>query len=318
MNPASRLRALRIAQEISGRLPAQWDRRARELGKAAVNYRGARSTALRALSFDRVRRHADLVVVPFGRGRLLVDTRDQEIGRTVFITGGYERLYMDVALAGLDAHGLSPEGRTFVDVGANIGTSTVDALLEFGFGGAVCFEPGGDNFRLLQLNLALNDLDERARAHRLALSDADGPARLQVSSSNSGDHRISTNGAPPQGGLEDVECRRFDSLVEAGEIDLDAVGLMWVDAQGHEASVLAGATTAMEARIPMVLEYWPTLLGTALPRLHEQIQASYTSLVDIRLLAHGIEDGAVLPVAAVGDLDARYSGDHFTDVLLLP
>ena len=283
-----------------------------------MNYRGARSTALRAFSFDRVRRHADLVVVPFGRGRLLVDTRDQEIGRTVFITGGYERLYMDVAVRHLAVHGLGPQGKTFVDVGANIGTSTVDALLEFGFGRAVCFEPGRDNFRLLQLNLALNDLEDRARTYRTALSDSDGRAQLQLSSSNSGDHRITTNGASAQGTSEDVECRRFDSLVEGAEIDVDDIGLIWVDAQGHEASVLAGAATAMAAGVPMVLEYWPAVLATTLPRLQEQIRAFYTSVVDIRLLAHGIEDGAVLSTSAIGALDARYPGAHLTDVLLLP
>lgn len=318
MNAASRLRVLRVAQGISGRLPPRWDRRARELGKVAVNYRGARSTALRAFSFDRVRRHAELVVVPFGHGRLLVDTRDQEIGRTVFITGGYERLYMDVAVRRLAASGLSPAGKTFVDVGANIGTSTVDALLEFGFGRAICFEPGQENFRLLQMNLSLNDLDSRATAHRAALSDFDGTAQLQLSSSNSGDHRIAAGDAPGGGPSEQIECRRFDSLVEAGEIDLGSVGLVWVDAQGHEASVLAGAAAAMAAGVPLVLEYWPAVLGTSLPRLQRHVQAFYTSVVDIRLLAHGIEDGAVLAASDLGELDARYPGPQLTDVLLLP
>lgn len=118
--------------------------------------RRARRGALRAR-----RTGSPLVTARFGNGRMFVDARDREIGPLVFATGGYERLYMAAAVETLEHLGLLGPKRTFVDVGSNIGTSTIDALMHFGFSRAVCFEPDVKNRKLLRLNLLLNDLDGR-------------------------------------------------------------------------------------------------------------------------------------------------------------
>ncbi|MGH9164511.1 MAG: hypothetical protein ACRDZW_03220, partial [Acidimicrobiales bacterium] len=162
---------LERARRLSARLPAVWDRRVRETTKFAVNYRGARASGLRGLRFHRAGRYSSLLLTPFGDGQLLVDGRDEEIGRVVFMTGGYERIYMRMAMDYLTSRGRAPvPGSAFVDVGANIGTSTVDALLHFGFGRAVCVEPDAANLRLLRLNVTLNGLEDRVEILPLALS----------------------------------------------------------------------------------------------------------------------------------------------------
>ncbi|HEX2149616.1 MAG TPA: FkbM family methyltransferase, partial [Actinomycetota bacterium] len=204
-------------------------------------------------------RYSRLLATPYGQGMMLVDTTDNEISRMVFIKGEYERLYMAAALDYLRSSPAYGElGPVFVDVGANIGISTLDALLHFGFKEAVCFEPDSRNLRLLRLNLVYNDLDDRATVHRMALSDSDGEGVIERAGSNFGDSQL-VAGDPQASGAdrETVSTRRLDSLIEAGELDPTRIGLVWIDAQGHDPYVLAGALKVLEAGVPVVVEYWP-------------------------------------------------------------
>jgi FkbM family methyltransferase len=321
LDPRTKVAVLRRAQRVSRRLPPVWDRRARETVKVVLDYRGARSAGLRALRFRRLARHSQLLLAPFGDGRLLVDGNDDEIGRVVFMTGGYERIYMRTVVDHLADRGIDVRGTTFLDVGANIGTSTVDALLHFGFVRAVCFEPEPANARLLAMNVTLNDLDDRAEVHVLALSDADGPAVLAGSTANSGDHWIERDGRAGLGHRTcKVEQARLDTLVGDGRVDLDGVGLVWVDTQGHEPFVLAGASGLMSRRVPVVIEYSPAALVAAggLAVLEAQIRDGYSTVVDVHLLAHGCNDEAVAPASDIGLLAERYRDVDHTDLLLLP
>lgn len=315
MRNERKLALVRQARRLSHRLPPQWDRRVREAGKVVLDYRGARRCALRAALFARLGRHDPFVLAPFGPGRLVVDARDGEIGRVVFITGGYERIYMETALEVLrSTTGFSAEGTTFVDVGANIGTSTVDALLAFGFGRAECFEPAPDNLRLLRVNLILNGLEPVATVHPVALSDRDGEATLEISATNSGDHRIgaSATGAP-------VVCRTLDSLVAEGALSLDDLGLVWMDVQGHEPFVLEGAGSVLERATPWVIEYTPRALAESgtLDRLDDLVRTRFRQVVDLRLLASGVPSAAFHPACDLGAVRAGLEADEHTDLLLL-
>lgn len=321
MRAETRLRLLQQARRASARLPGTWDRRLRETAKVVVDYRGARASGLRAARFRRLGRHSQLLVAPFGDGQLLVDGRDDEIGRVVFMTGGYERVYMRTALDYLRrATGTVVTGSCFLDVGANIGTSTVDALLHFGFGRAVCVEPDPANIRLLTMNLTLNGLAGRADVFALALSDRDGTAALSRSSRNSGDHRITAEAvAAAAHDADPVRLARLDSLVADGTVRLDDVGLVWIDTQGHEPFALAGATTVTERGLPVLLEYSPASLETtgAGRLLEDIVAASYTTVVDVHRLAAGCHGSAVTSAHRVGRLAEQYRGIDHTDLLLL-
>lgn len=252
---------------------------------------------------------------------MLVDSTDHEISRMVFIKGEYERLYMAAALDYLRASPACGEiGPVFVDVGANIGISTLDALLHFGFKEAVCFEPDSRNFRLLRLNLVFNDLDDRTTAHRMALSDSDGEGVIERAGANFGDSRL-VAGRPAEGpgDRETVPTRRLDSLIESGELDPARIGLLWVDAQGHDPYVLAGARKALEAGVPVVVEYWPKgLTACGSFDLFEKLVAeNYSSIVDLRRLVDGVEGGGFLETKDVANLRSLYQGAEFTDLLLL-
>ncbi|HEX2052396.1 MAG TPA: FkbM family methyltransferase [Actinomycetota bacterium] len=312
---------LRRAQRLADKLPPRWSRRTRELGKQILNYRGARSTMARGMLFWYLGRLTPLVATPFGDGKILVDTSDQEISRVVFMRGEYERLYMAAAVDYLRAELGRPVGPLFVDVGANIGVSALDALLHFGFQEAMCFEPDSRSFRILQANLLLNDLDGRAQAHQVALSDKEGESLLQRSRTNFGDSRLLAPGERPEGELDAERCatRRLDAFFE-DERDLDGrVGLLWIDAQGHEPQVLAGCPKLLASGAPVVLEYWPKGLRASggLERFEALVADGFSSVVDLRRLCAGERSDARMPAGSIAALRSRYLNAEFTDLLLI-
>ena len=307
---------MRRAQRLAANLPPQWDRRVRELGKVLLDYRGARATALRGPLFSVLGRFSPLLAARLGRATVIVDSHDDEVGRTIFVTGDYERRYMDAALTFLRTSEPSREiGPTFVDVGANIGTSTLDALLEFGFERAICFEPDPHNYRLLRLNLVLNELEDRVTTFPLALSDASGERALARSARNSGDSHLVADLERQPGRDQVVEVRTLDELVSEGTLKPESVGVLWIDAQGHEPYILAGARHSLDAGFPVVAEYWPHGLGESGLELLERLVAElFTSVIDLRRMG---EVESELAAAELGRLRAKYRRREFTDLLLL-
>ncbi len=318
-----RLAMISSARRLSRHLPPGLDRGVRELGKAVLDYRGARSAFLRWVAFRPLGRCSGLLLAPFGRARLLVAADDTEIGRVVYASGGYERLYMEVVLTELARRDqLRVDGKLFVDVGANIGTSTVDALVHFGFLRALCFEPDAENHRILRMNLMLNELEHRADHHRAALSDRDGDGVLELATANTADHRLAVAGASSSNAVvrsETVACRRLDSVLAAGDLAPEDIGLVWVDTQGHEGFVLRGAPSVTGAGVPAVIEYWPSVMAAtgSLEVLEEIVARDYTTVIDVHLLSHGLADEATTPAAEIGSLRARYGEGGHTDLLLV-
>ncbi len=308
--------SINVARRASRRLPGLWGRRVREVAKWATNYNGSRRTALRGWKFARAARHSDLLLVPFGDGRMLVDAHDEEISRVVYMRGDYERIYMRVALQRLAVEpGFSARGRTLIDVGANIGTTTLDGLVHFDFANAICIEPDPHNVRLLKMNLALNDLAERASVLPVAASDRDEVVTVVKHARNLGDSRVTLQDDASGTAVRSV---RLDSLVADGTVDLDRLGLVWIDAQGHDPRVLNGAASITSAGVPVVVEYWPDGLGTGpeLELLERIVSEHYSRIVDLRVATTG-RSAAEFPANEVRKLRQQYGKLEHTDLLLL-
>lgn len=267
-----------------------------------------RRAHLRELGFRMLRRVTPSVAVKDRGMRIHVQTGDLEMSRLVYIFGLFDEELLRHAL---DVLGRPLDGRELVDVGANIGTTTLSAI-RLGAARVVAVEPAPANVATIRLNVAANGLGDRVRVVAAAASDRDGTAVLDLSPSNSGDHRV-RSGRAHEDAVETVEVPActLDSIVE----DPARVGLVWVDVQGHEAHVLAGAERVVEAGVPWVLEYWPYGLRAAgsLDRLHQQVAGRFAWFVDLRA------GGGPRPSAEVASLASRYGGlQGFTDLLLLP
>jgi FkbM family methyltransferase len=199
---------------------------------------------------------------------------------------------------------IDPRG-VFVDVGANIGTTTLPALSHFGR--AIALEPEPRNAALLRANVALNHLEDRVTVHEAACSSASGQVVLRLSPTKSGGHEIRR----PKTGEEGLEVPAvtLDEVVAGEGLRPDEVGLVWMDVGGHEADVLHGATSLIEAGVPLVAE----IRARTAPDIQRLLAERYGQAVDLR-------SEVELPLEELADHLARLAaqgGRKFSDILLL-
>jgi FkbM family methyltransferase len=308
---------------------------------AADSGRDARDAFL-----EEARGHVRYLAVDADPGTFLIATADRQMGRHLFLKRARpEFRVLDRAVRAIEflLGGDAIEGRVFVDVGANIGTSSIAALVKHRFASAIACEPEEQMHRLLRANLALNGLDDRVQPLRLAVSNEAGRASLRVTEDRSATTTLLTH--PPDVDearldiaarrledpglelaevvLEEVDVATLDDLATAGVIDPDRVGLLWIDAEGHDGHVLAGATRMTERGVPTVFEFHPEGLDAAGGRqlVHEVAESSYTHLVDVRRREPGEPRFRLRPVSELSALADRLLGSStavsHTDVLLL-
>jgi FkbM family methyltransferase len=286
----------------------------------------------RTAFYDSASRITPFLGTRAGQGVFMVRTEDKHIGRSLF--GKQGRGEMTVLTRAVNVlHALfgpeAVEGRVFIDVGANIGTTTVPAVLEHGFGSAVAIEPEPDNYLTLRINALLNGLDDRVAAFQLAASNQVGTSELVVNRQRGGKHWIATDEDKKQianadDQIEVVETTTLDQLASDRVFDPDDTGLLWIDAQAHEGHILEGATAITSRGVPIVLEWDPKALDevgdrTKIQRIAEE---HYTHFAGMRADSSG--DGPkfwLRPVAALGDYAERFLDpsreETFTDILIL-
>jgi FkbM family methyltransferase len=273
-----------------------------------------RSAVFRAARFVR----AD-VCTTRGSAVFHVSTRDRVLGRHVYVYGDFEAAILHRTYALLREWGRPITG-TMVDVGANVGTTCIQAVVDGLAPGAIAIEPEPRNFALLERNMRANGLAGHIEPLRAALSDREGTADLELSEDNSGDHRIRIGAGGTGTFHEDRRATRpvpmttFDRLVESGRIDLARTGIVWIDVQGHDGHVLAGARTLRDTGIPVVVEFWPYGLdrSAGLNQLEGIIERDYRWFVDLRATTPERRPGA-----EIGSLRKSIRAPYFTDLLLL-
>ncbi|MDQ1440175.1 MAG: hypothetical protein QOG97_403 [Acidimicrobiaceae bacterium] len=249
----------------------------------------------------------------------LFSTRDRVISPEVFVTSGYEE---DELRWILHCLGQPQRQRTVVEVGANIGTTTIPLLVRYGAACVEAFEPDPFNYDLLRCNLILNHVDSQAITQGCAISDTNGETILELCAWNFGDHRVRIPGDVHLGVFEEanrstitVAARRLDDAVTTPTAE---IGLIWVDAQGHEAHILDGADHLLGCGIPWVIEYWPYGLTRqgGLARLNGDLAKRFTHVVDVRQSRRSNREVRL----ETTDLDrlARDLGYGYTDLILTP
>ncbi len=245
----------------------------------------SRAHVLRSYAYRVASRVTSGIVSDAGDIRYIIDPRDRVLGLATFLNGHYEADVMGKAIAILEeSYGPIIRDKYFIDVGANIGTTTLPALITYNARRVVAIEPDPHNLRYLKCNGVLNDVGDRIDFVHAAVSRDSGVATLALSATNLGDHRL-TNGVNDNGRhCVQVQCQPLDEILEDLEVRFDDVGLLWIDTQGHEGHVLASARRLLQHRPPVVLEFWPKELRAngGMAHLAEAIEEFYGAIVDIR------------------------------------
>ncbi len=311
------------------RLPWPVQKHLRNLVELVTNRHGNRRILARAYIYEAVSPLVPSFEIQSGDARFVLNTSDREVSRILFVRGEYDRPLLSAVhelLSRVDGRQFSLEERLFLDIGANLGSATVEAMVHFGAAGGIAFEPDPVNFSFLQRNLAANGLIGHVDAHQLALSDRTGSVAFELSPDNAGDHRVRLDGEPLATALGEaerevveVEATTLDQLCDDGTVDLGRVGLAWIDVQGHEPNMLAGAEQLTGAEIPLVVEYSPYHLGTSggLDRFDEIVTTHYTHLIDTDHGRDGV-GSALKPISELASIRSRLvAPDQHTDLILL-
>jgi FkbM family methyltransferase len=208
---------------------------------------------------------------------------DDRLGRGLFVRRRRSDFrYLNRAVQLLSKHGLL-ESSTFIDVGANIGTTTVNAIRRHGFSHVVAIEPEPHNFRLLRLNIVANDIEARVTTLQAAVSDRVGDVDLMVCPRTSGGHTLARLRRRASDETVTVPAVTLDELARRELVKPENVGLLWIDAAGAEALVLTGASLLLERRVPIVTavrrtrQSWPETGQSLMTLLRD-----YTDFANLR------------------------------------
>ena len=207
--------------------------------------------------FDHAAEHTPLLAVDVNGHRILVETWDRTVARSLFIKHGRKE-HRQLKRARRTLRQLGLPFRVFVDVGANIGTTSL-AAVTLGAERVLAVEPAPGNYRLLMANIALNGLDDRVSAVNAAAGDREGTATLYLSPTNSGDHRLTDEHERDR---VEVPLTTLPRILRRARLRARDVSLVWLDAQGSELDILRGAGRLLG--VPLVFEYAPRLLADGL------------------------------------------------------
>ena len=140
-------------------------------------------------------------------------------------------------------------GSCVVDIGAHIGFFACLCADKVGpEGRVIAFEPTPQTFDQLQLNIGLNNFQNRFEVHRVALSDVKGKASFNLFSSDAGVYN-SLNVTEAYGHRSQekitVETDLLDNLVQG--ICAESISFIKIDVEGNEHRVIQGGERTLKA-----------------------------------------------------------------------
>ena len=190
----------------------------------------------------------------------ILHTKDIGASRRIYI--GMDDEHIKAIKAIQWAHKLKGRRiRNLLDIGANIGHICIPLVKHDTIKRAIAYEPDPENFKLLKCNIALNSMESKIAIDNLALGSLlDETLEFELSKDNLGDHRIRVSNEKgiyheTLRQIIHVQSTSLDSVFP-NDIDPETV-LIWIDVQGYEGAVLAGASLLLKRKPAIGLEFWP-------------------------------------------------------------
>jgi len=163
-----------------------------------------------------------------------------------------------------EKRGIEPTEGIFLDIGANIGTTTVHVAKNMGPElQVISFEPDCLNFQLLSKNCEINGC-RNVTLCNAALSDQSGIGEIQVFDYNRGKCQviedIDAEDTKQSKGIktESVAMRSLDEYLSENNIPKDQIRYIWIDVEGHEARAINGMMELLSTvHPPILMEFTP-------------------------------------------------------------
>lgn len=285
-----------------------------------------RSLALRLLETE-----ADEIVFRCDGNRWTAFPWDHMISGPLFVHGSFQGPEVRAVLDWMRRHGRLDSPRdVIIDVGANIGTSTIPFAQQTKCR-VLAIEPVPDNFAVLCRNVTDNGLAPRVTCVQAAITTM--PSRrvrmiLPAGNSGGGEVRRPDTEATFAGGFSvrgtvDVPTMRLADLLDAQGVAPERVALVWSDTQGCEAEVVESGRPLWAAGVPLFVELDPLSKGGGVGSLEALLTAAtahFVGFIPAEALVRDAEAGAEPEHRAISELAAlgRTLRATAADVLLLP
>lgn len=174
------------------------------------------------------------------------------------------------------------KGGYFMDLGANIGTTSVYVRKLLGSEWKiVAVEACRDNYDLLRINCILNHMED-IQTELFALSDRKGKASLQYEDGNPGGTCV----VESENIIDGVNMLRLDDYIEERKIEQEDVHYIWMDVEGFEPKVIKGGWKLFSShKIAMVHEFTPSYYEKMemMEWYYENIGKLYDHFIDMDL-----------------------------------
>lgn len=142
------------------------------------------------------------------------------------------------------------ENDTIVDIGSHIGIFALLAAKSAKNGHVFAFEPASENFKLLQSNVILNNLDN-LKVYRYAVDAKKGFVNLYLSKQNVGAHTLFGYGNEQNLDSSQVESIDLEYIFETFKID--RINLLKLDCEGCEYPILLNSSETLIRRIDRII-----------------------------------------------------------------
>jgi FkbM family methyltransferase len=189
--------------------------------------------------------HAIAIVAETKNGRLCVHAGDFNVSRSLLENGEYD--WPQISWLKLLLHANS----RLVFAGAHIGAVLIPLARISGTRSIVAYEPSPRNFRLLRMNLELNEI-AGVNLINAALGDRAGEIQFTENSINTGNSRV----APADGEI----TVSLDTLDRTIPQDWSSIDLIVMDTEGSEVAVMRGAQSSLAKTRNLYVEFSPEQL----------------------------------------------------------
>ena len=206
-----------------------------------------------------------------------------------------------------------------LDIGANIGTTSIPRVVLGDFQCVYAAEPEPVNYTCLVQNIVANGLTGFILPDRVAIGSASGRVAMELAP-RIGAHRLvgdtQATARPVPPGHVIVRSLTLDDWIDSLALDPSLIAFIKCDVQGWESNVLAGAPRTLRHRhIAWQLEVSPKHLrhaGSSLYDFCRMVQQQFDRFIDLGGEGRRSRSTSDLPTS----LDYLSGQRRFTDILV--
>lgn len=195
-----------------------------------------------------------LCLVTFEDHEIFINPRDDKIAFAILSGRPWQRRQFELALAVALRSGRIQTGGLFIDVGANIGSITLYALLSGQFRHVLAIEPDPLNRAILQRNIMHNGFTDNVTIISAAASCTGGTLPFYRDAKNLGAHSLEAGFSRSQGAPRSIPVARLDDIVRDAGYATNEIGFVKIDVEGHEHAVLDGMPAILKVKPPLMVE----------------------------------------------------------------